>query len=267
MNGVKGEDNVNLIYLSQDAIDDIKTNFSKYKKHFKDAQNDWFINCFKKHDWLHESKIQCDDFSLNMDKDYNVSDRKNIEIVYEKLHNLSPTLASDERLWAGMAFCQFWDFVKYRRKAEIESGNERDILNSFLFMRGRKRSCLVNCLSRLWWTGYLLYDLTSTDHYKAIDLITERAYSSNIVLFGSSNFVSNKNLALGVLDCIQQRKKAGDKIGRYHFVEANKYINCIGGVSLLDVMTREEARNLANRRLNQLYGTIDLDYKKESESI
>ena len=95
--------------------------------------------------------------------------------------------------------------------------------------------------------------------YKAVDLITESAYSSNIVLISSNNFVSNKNLALGVLDCISKRKQTGEKIDRYHFVEANKYINCIGGAALLDTMTREEARNLANKRLNKLYGKINIE--------
>jgi len=243
-----------LIYLSQDAIDDIKINFVKYKKHFKDSNNDWFLEKFKKRGWIHESKIQCEDFALDMSDDYNISDRKNVEIIYEVLRDLSPALASDGRLWAGMLFCQFWDFVKYRRKKEIDSENERAILNSFLFMRGTKRSCFMNCLSRLWWTGYLLYDEKMEDHYHAVDLICKNAYASNLLLFSSNNFVSNKNLALGVLDCIQQRKDAGENIGRYHYVEANKYINCIGGIALLDSMTREEVCNLAKKRLDQIYG-------------
>lgn len=250
---------MNLIYLSQEAIDDIKINYRKYEKHFQDENNEWFLEQFKKKDWMYESKIQCNDIALNMDEDYNISDRKNVEILYEALRNLSPALASDGRLWAGMLFCQFWDYVKYRRRDEINSRNERDILNSFLFMRGTKRSCFMNCLSRLWWTGFLLYDSISSDHYKAVDLITETAYSSNIILLSSNNFLSNKNLALGVLDCILKRKQAGEKIGRYHFVEANKYINCIGGVFLLDSMTREEARDLANKRLNKCFGVIKME--------
>lgn len=247
-----------LVYLSQEAIDDIKINYGKYKNHFKDESNEWFLERFKKNGWMHESKIQCEDITLNMDEDYNVSDRKNVEILYEALRDLSPALAADERLWAGMLFCQFWSYVKYRRKKEIESGSERDVLNSFLFLRGTKRSCFMNCLSRLWWTGYLLYDSTDSNHYRAVDLITETAYASNIVLISSSNFISNRNLALGIFDCILRRKEAGEKIGRYHFVEANKYINCIGGITLLDTMTREEARDLANKRLNKLYGTIKM---------
>lgn len=249
---------MNLIYISQDAIDDLKVNFVRYKRHFQDETNEWFVERFTTNGWMHESKIQVSDIVLDMDDDYNISDRRNIEIIYNELCGLSPSLASDERLWAGMLFCQFWNYVKYRRKEELVSGNERDILNSFLFLRGIKRSCFMNCLSRLWWTGHMLYDTQATDHYQAVDIICEHAYASNIILISSNNFIANKSLALGIMDCITKRKAAGEKIGRYHFVEANKYLNCLGGASLLDVMTREEVRDKVNARLNKLFGKVNI---------
>ncbi len=245
-----------LMYLEQAAIDDLKINFSSYKSHFKDESNDWFIKKFNENGWLKESKITCKDFELNYDSDYNVSDRKNVEIVFEALKDLKPSNALDERLWAGILFGQLWKFVKYRRAEELSSGDEREILNSFVFMRGTKRSCFINCLSRLWWTGYLLYDSKNTNHYAAVDMITESAYASNIILLSSNNFMANKELALGVLDCIMERKSKGEKIGRYHYVEANRYLNGMGGISILDTMTREETKSLINARLDKIYGSL-----------
>ena len=254
---------MNLMYLDQKAIDDIKLNCRKYKTHFLDEKNTWFIEYFKKNGWLHDSKIQCSDIKMNMDKDYNISDRKNVEILYEALFDLSPSLAIDERLWAGMLFGPFWEYVQYRRADKLRSGDEREFLNSFFFMRGTKRSCFINCLSRLWWTGYLLYDKSAENHYEAVDLVTESAFASNIILFSSNNFTSNKEVALGVLDCIRKRKEAGEKIGRYHFVEANKYLNCLGGVYLLDTLKRREVRDLVNASLNKCYGTISMEIQEK----
>ncbi len=245
-----------LMYLDQEGINDLKINYSSYKSHFTDETNEWFINRFREKGWLKESKISCKDIELNYDDDYNISDRKNIEIIYEALIDMKPANALDERLWAGMLFSQFWDYVKYRRGNELKSGDEREVLNSFVFMRGTKRSCFINCLARLWWTGFLLYDSTKPYHYAAIDLITASAYASNIMLISSNNFISNKDLAMGVMDCILERQAKGDKIGRYHFVEANKYLNCRGGVMILDTMTRDEAKNLVNSHLNKTYGVI-----------
>lgn len=199
----------------------------------------------------------CEDFTLNFDEDFNISDRKNIEILYESLKDLHPANAIDERLWAGMLFGQFWEFVQYRRGSELKSGDRLKVLSSFLFMRGKKRSCFINCLSRLWWTGYLLYDANDSYHYKAVDLIAAKAYSSNIVLISSNNFISNKSLALGVMDSLNDRKKNGDIIERYHFVEANKYLNCLGGVILLDTLTREETKNIVDKRLDKVYKPVN----------
>ena len=171
-----------LMYLSQDAINDIKINFKKYKSHFNDNSNEWFMNQFEKKGWIHKSKIQVKDFEMDYNEKFNLSDRKNIEILYDALRGLSPAIATDERLWAGMLFGQLWKYVKYRRAEELQSGDERDILNSFFFMRGIKRSCFMNCLSRLWWAGKLFYDKEDKNHYHLIDLICESAFASNLIL-------------------------------------------------------------------------------------
>ena len=248
---------ITLQYLSQEAINDIKLNFSKYKKHFKDETNEWFLNEFNKHGWLKDSKIQCDDIELSYDEDYNVSDRKNVEILYSAMRNLSPSLAIDERLWAGLLFGKLWKFTKYRRAQELASGDEQDIKNTFFFMRGTKRSCFVNFCARLWWAGYLLCEPLSEDHAAELDLVCGKAFASNMVLLSSSNMTSNPTVVHGVLDCLLYRKEHGDNIERYHFVNALKYLNSLGGVMLLDTLSREEIAELANKQLNKDFGVIE----------
>ncbi|WP_024865629.1 DUF6339 family protein [Butyrivibrio sp. FCS014] len=245
-----------LRYLDQKAIDDIKLNYDVYKDHFNDDTNRWFLSKFSEKGWLKESKIQCSDFGLVTEGDYAVTDRENVKILYEALKDLSPAIATDERLWAGMLFGQLWEYVRYRREKELASGDKQNIMNSFLFMRGTKRSCFVNCLSRLWWTGFLLYDRDGTDHYDAINFVCENAYASLIVLLSSNSFASNKELIFGILDAIKERKDKGEKIGRYHFVEADKYLNCLGGTQLLDTMTREDVKRKVSIQLNKIYGVI-----------
>ncbi len=242
----KGCKSMNLMYLSQEAIDDIKMNYDFYKSHFTDKTNQWFMDYFKKKDWIHESKFTCKDLNLAMDENVNNSDTKNVRIVYEAMKDLSPSIALDERIWAGMIFAQLWDYVQYRRGDKIKSGRELDVLNSFLFMRGKKRSCFINCLSRLWWTGFLLYDDKSKNHYWAVDLITENAFPSYILLISSNNFAANKEVILGILTCISEMKNKGEIIKREHFIYTNKCFNCAGSVTLLDTMTREESKEMAH---------------------
>lgn len=117
---MKGCDIVKLIYLSQEAVDNIKIDFRKYRKHFKDETNEWFVQHFEKNGWMQESKIQCDEFSLDMDEDYDISDRKNVEVLYEALRDLSPSLAADERLWSGMYSVNFGIMLNIDEENEIE---------------------------------------------------------------------------------------------------------------------------------------------------
>ena len=91
-----------------------------------------------------------------------------------------------------------------------------------------------------------MYHALDSNHYKAGDLICGRAYASN-------NFTENKTLALGVMDCIAERKSNGEMIGRYHFVEANRYLNCIGSVSLFDTISREETKLLMDKQLKKVF--------------
>ena len=150
-----------------------------------------------------------------------------------------------------MLFSQFWKYVKYRRNSELNSGVEKDILNTFFFRHGTKKSCFLNCMSRLWWTGYLLYDKYSVNYYKAVDLICESAYASNIILLSSNNFMANKEITLEIMDCLLERKQRGEHICRYHYVESNKYLNCIGAISLLDTLSREEVKVIVDNYLKK----------------
>ncbi len=248
------------MYLDQKAIDDIKLNFDDYSNHFNDDTNRWFIEKFKENGWIKESKVQCNDFKLVTDGDYDISDRKNVEIVYEALKDLSPAIATDERIWAGMLFGQFWEYVKYRREQDLKSGDKQRVLTSFLFMRGTKRSCFINCLSRLWWTGFILYDSKKQNHYEAVDFVCDNAYASLIILLSSNGFAANKELILGIIEAVKYRSDKGEKVekvGRYHFVEADRYLNCLGGTQLLDTMSREDVIKNVTLRLNKIYGVID----------
>lgn len=254
-----------LKYLSQDAVDDIKLNFEKYKSYIKEDKNDKILDILEQNNWLKESKYEIEDIKMNMDADFNISDKANIKVVYEALKSLPPSVATDERIWAGLLFGPLWDFVKYRRKNELAGDDRHEILSSFFFMRGIKRSCFINCLSRLWWTGHLIYDADSNDPYHAADLICEKAYASTIMLISSSNFTSNKTIFLGLFDCLEKRKVLGDEIKRYHYVNSIKYLNGLGGVFLLDMLSRNQISNLANKTLNKLYGVYDIDILKDKE--
>ena len=101
----------------------------------------------------------------------------------------------------------------------------------------------MNCLSRLWWAGRITYDASNPrDPFELADLITERAFASTILLLSSNNFISNPALALGLLDAVKQERDNGVEIRRKHFVGPAKYLNRMGGITILDYLSREQVR-------------------------
>lgn len=240
-------------YLATEAIEDFKLNFQTYKHYFLNEKNDDLLELCLQNNWLHETNIDYPRITLNMNDDYSISDRANVEILYEGMKNLPHSYATDERFWLGLIIStDFWDYVIYRRRAELQTKKDEEVKNSFLFTRGIKRSNYINCVSRLWWAGKLCYDPDSIDHYRTADLICESAFASNMILLSSSNVTANNHVFLGIIDCLLDRQKKGEKIGRYHYVNALRYLNSIGSTFLIDTLSRQEVSHIVDTGLRKL---------------
>ena len=249
---------IRLKYISEDALNDLKSEYDTYKTHYQDKTNDWFIKHLNSKEGLLDSNIECENFinKINMNPDYSISDFENIKVIYSALKDINPYIATDERLWAGLAHSQLWDFIKYRRQNEIASKKDEDIKNSFFFRRGKKRSLFINCLSRLWWTGYLTYDENAVDPYHLTKLLCKDAYASRILLLSSNNFISNRTITKGYLLSIEEREKSGEKLTRNHFVISARYLNNLGSATLLDMLDEHDIKEIIDEVLNNKFGVI-----------
>ena len=128
-----------------------------------------------------------------------------------------------------------------------------DIKNSFFFMRGRRRSGFVHCVSRFWWIAHILYDAERENPYELCEYFASRAFPSRAVLFSSVNLVSNPEIAKGIVQCHYDRWKEGKDDGRYPYVEANKFWNCLGGISIVDSFSRQEVYEMTMKFLNDKF--------------
>lgn len=257
-----------LHYITSDALLDLDANFPTYKKHYMELDNGWFQDYFEKNGGLKESPFNFGEFTLDVTNDdgkFNYSDLKNINILYSALKDIPLSVAIDERFWTGLAHSDFWDYVVVRREAEIKSGKDQDIRNSFFFTRGVKRSAHIHCLSRLWWAGHLTYDKTRANPFELTELLCRGAFASTIMLLSSSNLTANKELILGILESIKKRSDEGEIIKRHHFVEATKYLNSMGSITILDTMKREKVTELIDKHFDNIFNDVEttLDYYLE----
>lgn len=76
---------------------------------------------------------------------------------------------------------------------------------------------------------------------------------SRSVVFFSSNFTSNRAITRGILTSIVKLKEKGIPIKRAHLVEANKYLNIVGGAMILDTLTEEEVVEMIDKHLEKVF--------------
>lgn len=142
-----------------------------------------------------------------------------------------------------------YDYVVYRSETERRHYDERSVMRDF-FCRSRteqpRRMLVVNPLSRLWWTGRLIYDDKNVDPYHFVDLLTKSAYNSKILLLASSTASSNHEIFMGLLDAVEQFKTTHqlNDVTRDHLVPCTKYLNSIGAVRMIDTLSREEIKSI-----------------------
>lgn len=244
-------------YLTNEAIDYLKVHLAHdLKGHLLDDEPTFFIKLFKENGWIKESKYEIADNidCLSFDPDFNISDPINLRVIHESLRDLPPTVAADGRIWTGLSFTDFWSYIQYRRHDDLTDGDELAINSSYILMRGKRRSLYINCLSRLWWTAFLLYDNNNLENpYELCDFFASQSFPSRIMLLSSRNFVSNGEIAKGIVQCLFNRSKEGKTHTRKQFEEVLKYLNNIGGVSLIDALSREEIYEVSKRILANKY--------------
>lgn len=210
--------------------------------------------------------IDCSDFDYNIDldmgsEDCHATDSENVKRLYEGLKALPPSIASKPEFWGSYIHSHMYDYVVYRSETERKKYDERSILRDF-FCRSRteqpRRMLVVNLLSRLWWTGRMIYDDKNDAPYHFVDLLTKSAYNSKILLLASSTASSNHEIFMGLLDAVKQFKENNnlDDVNRTHFVPCTKHLNAIGAVRMIDTLTRTEIKDIC---LDVLY--------RESEEV
>jgi len=201
------------------------------------------------------------DFGVELDmseENPGATDIKNVELLYEALKELPPAIAAKTNMWAYYAHAYFADYVSYRSEVagqETESTVLKDYFCYPVSGRDARRTLLVNPLSRLWWVGHLLYDKENEDPYHYVKMIRPSEFASFVMLLGSSTAVSNPTIAHGIFDAFKKwmEGKEGREIKRAQLVCCTKYLNRIGAVKMVDMLSQEEICNLLTGKLDRTF--------------
>ena len=127
---------------------------------------------------------------------------------------------------------------------------EASITSRTIFNNGNKRSLMINNISILWWIAYYTYDERLENPYYYTKRFLSGSYRGNAVAYFSSNLVSNKEIVLGTLEAIYELIDENKMIeNRFSYSNAKKILNLVGGVVVLDFLSKDEIKNIVKENL------------------
>ncbi len=264
-----------LQYVTRDKLEDLSQNFEKNLEYYENQDKKWFQNYLQQGNGLISYGNEIPDFVLSQNENYNVSDLENIKILHQNLKELPLSVASDERFWTGLSHTTFFDYIWYRQGEEIKKSKDNDkerkkkIKGAYFRNVAGRRGIFVNCLSRLWWTGYLVYDKNRADPYELAKPLmygkSGHSYASQIMLISARNFTSNRELFHGIMQAMLDFSKDGNELKREVFETVLTYFNNISAVTILDLLSEKDAYDIAIEQLEEYKKRNPKSSKPEKE--
>lgn len=223
-----------MIHLRQNMFENML-----YYKSRKSWVDDYLVSVFSTEQWFQESRISYVPVQLitgDSSKNEYVHDAENSRLIYESLISLTPAQATDPRIWTYLTHTIYYDYMRKRwlNKEDIAPGTLQR------FFATTNRELIRNGIARLWWYGYLTYDKERENPFE----LTEFLLSNQNIAQGllERTIGNNKEWLKNILSCLLKYKDDYPEIIKTSNIkELNKYINYFGGVSILDLLTKEEA--------------------------
>ena len=258
-----------IYFMKQSAIDFLKTNMERlYVNYFQKDDNSWIGKEFGEDPFIPFMEVK--DFemaSLLNGKSAGEIDFDNCKIIYENLKELSESQSSDERLWAGLCNSTFYKYMIKRHSYTVTGLKNKDtdisgILSRFFFSGSVRGSFYRNTIAKCWWVGRATYDKSNqVNHFELLDAIGANDLSTKISdIFYSNTFASNTVILKGICGALKFYNDHGRKLSvRDNIRPALKYLNAVGGATLLDVLSSEEIKDMIIKRIGEILNGESLD--------
>lgn len=163
-----------LMYISTAVLEELTQSVPQNLHRYKGSG---FSDLVAKGNWSIESSLEIDLTPLSELDPAGTpeSEVKNSLLVWKVLHGLSPSLASEERIWARICHVECLDYA-YNRW--VKNLNEEKVVSSIekhFFAKGIAGCRDDNAVSRLWWNAKIAKVLRPSDQKGAIELMLKRA--------------------------------------------------------------------------------------------
>lgn len=234
-------------YVTDEFLEKFKVNFkTDYLPLYKTNDKEEIIKIFSDPVNVHESSTHFEYVPLKLEVIDGEATKENIRTLWNSLKHISISEAESEKMWVALANTYYLDYHLNQLSLIATQDRDRSIESRTIFNQGHKRSLTINNLSLLWWVAYYTIDEQHPSNpFHLTDFFVDGAFRGNAVIWFSSNIISNKAISLGILEAIKELSEQNKMIvNRYSYSNANKILNQIGGVRILDMLTREEVKDI-----------------------
>ncbi|MGD9901726.1 MAG: DUF6339 family protein [Spirochaetales bacterium] len=252
-----------LIALKQEALDTIKNvkNREALKKVLLENKSENWLQEFSQIEQPYmETKIKIEPFEFDMSSSKPIeTDFENSKRLFLAMKDISETQASDERLWAGLAFNQFYDYMQYRWP--ITEGKYLDYRYFQNEEQRGRRGLMIQGLSRLWWIAKYTYDENLEDNFIFTKLAFK--YGDMFLQFTYRNFSTSSTVTKAFLSSLEKFNNNININSIFMRNDIIKYISLLGGIYILDFFTEEELQEKIYNKMMELYNQKNEQVTKE----
>lgn len=224
-----------LKYIKEEALLTLKRNKVHIYDLMKNSSSNSWVEEYLGKDCFAESKIAVKDFKLDTSFDKPIEgDFENAKILFTALKNLNETQATDERLWAGLAFGQCYDYLIHRWGLD----NITRLKYRWFYYTEYKRKLFYHGLSRLWWFAYMTYDESLSDPFE----LTEYAYRYPQIMKAMTyrNYSNSRKIRNIIIKTLKRFEEIGGIVNTRLIDETYKFVSLIGSASIIDAYDDEE---------------------------
>jgi hypothetical protein len=240
--------------LTTEATESVRRNIGKLiDAGLYNADASWVEGYFAALQPIEVSKIIVDNPpELKMPVGKKLYDLENCLSLFSAYPNLTFHQAASENLWAYMTHVQYWEYMRRRWPVENIEGRQENYIKEHYFLKGGSdRSLIHNGIARLWWYAKLTYDATAEQPSRLTEvLLSQLDITQNLL---ERSWGSSRSLLLGCLEFLAANPKLtkGTK-GRFRIRDLFKSITLEGGISVLDMRSKEEVAAFLETRNKQL---------------
>ncbi|MFA5133416.1 MAG: DUF6339 family protein [Patescibacteria group bacterium] len=177
----------------------------------------------------------------------NDHDFENSKIIYEAYKHLTPTQATDVRIWTYLAHATFWNYMKLKHPVlEQEKGKIGGYILKHWFLNELDPSqYLTHDIALLWWVAHLTYEETKDDPYELTREMFLTPGYIKILLPGIQS--KNSNFIHALLEFIKENPSlfSVNKEKKIEFlVERADYL---GGYKVLPALSKDEIKDILEK--------------------